>query len=152
MSPSRAAVSVGLGACVLYWVLLRRPILNWGATPAEVASQLPGDELLNAADGVSTRAIDIEAPPSSVWPWLAHMGPAPRGGAYTYDWIENVLKLNMHSVDQVLPEAQHPQAGTRLRWREHDAARVRRPRAGHLLGARRMATGFARSSCATTAG
>ena len=39
------------------------------------------------------------------------MGPSPRGGAYTYDWIENLLRLNMHSADRVLPEFQHPQLG-----------------------------------------
>jgi hypothetical protein len=39
------------------------------------------------------------------------MGPSPRGGAYTYDWIENLLGLGMHSVDRVLPEFQHPQVG-----------------------------------------
>jgi hypothetical protein len=39
------------------------------------------------------------------------MGPAPRGGAYTYDWIENLLGLDMHSVDEVLPEFGHPQLG-----------------------------------------
>lgn len=22
------------------------------------------------------------------WPWIAQMGPSPRGGAYAYDWIE----------------------------------------------------------------
>jgi hypothetical protein len=39
------------------------------------------------------------------------MGPSPRGGAYTYDWIENLLGLNMHSADTVLPEFQHPEVG-----------------------------------------
>jgi hypothetical protein len=58
-----------------------------------------------------TRAIDIAAPAADVWPWLAQMGPAPRGGAYTYDWIENLLGLNMHSVDRVLTEFQHPKIG-----------------------------------------
>jgi hypothetical protein len=67
--------------------------------------------LLENADGVSTRAIDIHAPASAVWPWLAQMGPSPRGGAYTYDWIENLLGLDMHSVDRVLPEFQHPEVG-----------------------------------------
>ena len=42
------------------------------------------------------------------------MGPAPRGGAYTYDWIENLLGLDMHSADEVLPEFQHPQVGDEL--------------------------------------
>jgi hypothetical protein len=102
---------VVLAAAVLGYLRLRKPILTWGATAAEADCALPGDELLPSADGVSTRAIDIAAPLADVWPWLAQMGPAPRGGAYTYDWIENLLGLNMHSVDRVLPEFQHPQVG-----------------------------------------
>jgi hypothetical protein len=61
--------------------------------------------------GVTTRTIDIDAPPAAIWPWLAQMGPSPRGGAYTYDWIENLLGLDMHSTDQVLAEFQHPEVG-----------------------------------------
>ena len=98
-------------ASILYWRLLRRPILTWGATPEEAEARLPGDELLEDADGVATRAITIDAPASAVWPWIAQMGPSPRGGAYTYDWIENLLGLNMHSADHVLPEYQHPKVG-----------------------------------------
>jgi hypothetical protein len=101
---------VALGLALAY-TRLRRPILTWGATDEEAAARLPGDELLGDADGVATRAITIDAPPSAVWPWLAQMGPAPRGGAYTYDWIENLLRLDMHSVDRVLPEFQHPEVG-----------------------------------------
>jgi hypothetical protein len=100
-----------LPVAVLGYIRLRKAILTWGATEAEVDSSLPGDELLPSADGVSTRAIDIDAPPADVWPWLAQMGPAPRAGAYTYDWIENLLGLNMHSVDRVLDEFQHPAVG-----------------------------------------
>jgi hypothetical protein len=95
----------------IYFVALRRPVLTWGATEAEADSRLPGDELLDDADGVATRAIEIRAPTSQVWPWIAQMGPSPRGGAYTYDWIENLLGLNMHSADTVLPELQHPEVG-----------------------------------------
>jgi hypothetical protein len=96
---------------VAAYLRIRGPILTWGATGAEADGALPGDELLPTPDGASTRAIDIDAPPADVWPWLAQMGPAPRGGAYTYDWIENLLGLDMHSVDRVLPEFQHPQVG-----------------------------------------
>jgi hypothetical protein len=102
------AVTVALG---LLYRPVRRRILNWDTTAEEADSRLPGDELIVDADGVSTRAITIAAPAPSVWPWLAQMGPAPRGGAYTYDWIENLLGLDMHSVDRVLPEFQHPQVG-----------------------------------------
>ncbi len=67
--------------------------------------RLAGDELPENADGVATRAVTIGAPRSAVWPWSAQMGPSPRGGAYTYDWIENLLGLNMHSSDRVLASA-----------------------------------------------
>ena len=105
------AVVLAVTALALYYALLRRPILTWGATEAEAASPLPGDELLQDADGISTRAIEIHAPAAAVWPWLAQMGPSPRGGAYTYDWIEKLAGLNVHSADRVLPEFQHPQLG-----------------------------------------
>jgi hypothetical protein len=108
---SRRTIAVALGSCLLYQSLLRKPISTWGATTAEASARLPGDELLEHADGLSTRAIDIDAPASAVWPWLAQMGPSPRGGAYTYDWIENLLGLNMHSVEAVLPEYQDPKIG-----------------------------------------
>lgn len=98
-----------LAAIGLYFALLRRAVLTWGAR--DLTGPLPGDELLERADGVATRAVWVDAPPSAVWPWIAQMGPAPRGGAYTYDWIENLLGLDMHSVDRVLPEFQHPVAG-----------------------------------------
>jgi hypothetical protein len=108
------AVGSTCTAAMLYRLLLRRPVLNWGATDAETTARLPGDELLEVADGVATRAITIDAPASAVWPWIAQMGPSPRGGAYTYDWIENLLGLNMHSTDRVLPDYQHPQVGETL--------------------------------------
>ena len=107
----RRRIAVATALCALYQLGLRGRILNSGATAAEAAARLPGDELLEQADGVSTRAITIAAPATSVWPWLAQMGPAPRGGAYTYDWLENVLGLNMHSANRILTEFQHPQVG-----------------------------------------
>jgi hypothetical protein len=112
MAVFRVLAAVALG--FLYLRFLRKPILTWGATDEEADSRLPGDELLEDADGVATRAVEIDAPPSAVWPWIAQMGPSPRGGAYTYDWIENLLGLGMHSVDRVLPEFQHPQVGDTL--------------------------------------
>ena len=126
----RVLASVLLATAV-YFRFLRSPILTWGATDSEAGARLAGDELLEDADGVSTRAVDIDAPASAVWPWIAQMGPAPRGGAYTYDWIENLLGLDMHSVDRVLPEFQHPQIGdtigygrNRMRLERVDPERV----------------------------
>jgi len=109
-SSGRATAAL-LAALAALYLLARRPILTWGATTEEAGSRLPGDELLEEADGVSTRAVTIGAPATVVWPWLAQMGPSPRGGAYTYDWIENLLGLDMHSADRVLLEFQHPEVG-----------------------------------------
>jgi len=108
---ARAAAVIAGAIGVLYLTSLRRPVLTWGATDQEAAAALPGDELLKNADGVTTRAIWIDAPASCVWPWLVQLGPSPRGGAYTYDWIENIMGLNMHSADRVLPEFQNPRLG-----------------------------------------
>ena len=122
-----------LAACAgLYKLALRRPVLNWGATAKEASARLPGDELLEDADGVSTRAITIAASPRLVWPWLAQMGPAPRGGAYTYDWIENLLGLNMHSADRLLPEFQRPELGDTIGFGKN-TMRLERIERGHVL-------------------
>ena len=91
---------------------LRNWVLTWGATAEEVAGRLPGDEFLEPADIVATRAIEIHAPPSAIWPWLVQMGPG-RAGAYTYDWIENLFGLDMHSADRIVPEWQQPRGGRR---------------------------------------
>jgi hypothetical protein len=118
-----------------YARFLRRPILSWGATAEEAAARLPGDELLEDVDGCATRAITIDAPAAAVWPWLAQMGPAPRGGAYTYDWIENLLGLNMHSTDRVLPQFQDPQVGEGFGFGEN-RMRYARVEPGYMLALR----------------
>ena len=102
-----AATAAGV---LTYQRFLRRPCLTWGATAEEADGRLPGDELLADADIVSTRAITIDAPPTTVWPWLVQMGVG-RGGAYTYDWIENLFGLDMHSADRIVPEFQQLEVG-----------------------------------------
>ncbi len=82
MRTRTAAIVLAASLGAAYQVLLRRRILNWGATDAEAASHLAGDELLEPADRVATRAIGIDAPAAAVWPWLAQLGPSPRGRIY----------------------------------------------------------------------
>ncbi len=83
----------------------RRWCLTWGATDDEAGAALPGDDLLPDPSIVSTRAVQVVAPPEAIWPWLVQMGPG-RGGAYTYDWIENLFGMGIHSADEILPEFQ----------------------------------------------
>jgi hypothetical protein len=129
-----AVAAVALGGVLYHW-LVRERMLNWGAQEAEAVARLPGDELLEDADVVATRAITIQAPPSAVWPWIAQMGPAPRGGAYTYDWIENLFSLNMRSADRVLPEFQHPAPGDTIRAGDN-AMRIERTEPERVLATR----------------
>jgi hypothetical protein len=97
--------------------LVRTPVLTWGATEEEAGRSLPGDELLEDPAVVSTRAITIDAPPSAVWPWLVQMGSG-RAGAYTYDWIENLFGLGMHSAERIHPEWQNLAVGDVIPGRE----------------------------------
>jgi hypothetical protein len=102
-----AAAAAGHVANYEHW---RGWCLTWGAMSCEADAALPGDDLLARPDVVTTRAIGIEAPASAVWPWLVQMGPG-RAGAYTYDWIENLLGLNMHSANEIIPAFQHTAVG-----------------------------------------
>jgi hypothetical protein len=112
----RAKHLVGVGAALAvgawagYPWTWRYSCLHWGASAVEVQREMPGDELLPGAPLVTTRAITVEAWPSALWPWLVQMGPG-RGGAYTYDWIENLFGLNMHSADRIIPELQDLKVG-----------------------------------------
>ncbi|MFX0577888.1 SRPBCC family protein [Nocardia nepalensis] len=107
------AIGIGTylaGLAVGYQVILRSRCLEWGSTKEEVARAMPGDDLLTDPDIVATRSITINAAPERIWPWLVQMGPG-RGGAYTYDWIENLLGLDMHSADTILPQFQNLSVG-----------------------------------------
>ena len=106
-----AALAGGLGAYPLFF---RHWCLTWGARPGEVSGKLPGDELLADAGLVTTRAITIDAPPAAIWPWLMQLGSG-RGGMYTYDWIENLFGLDMHSTREILPQFQDVKVGDEFR-------------------------------------
>jgi len=49
-----------------------------------------------------THAIDIEAPPEEVWPWLMQMGRR-RAGWYSWDLLDNG---GVDSADRIIPELQ----------------------------------------------
>ena len=99
----------------LYLLAGRRSVLGWGATPAEMYEDLPGDEVVPEPVWQSTRAIDIAAPVEAVWPWLVQMGQ-DRAGLYSYDWLENLAGLEFHNVDRIVPEWQHVAVGDPVRF------------------------------------
>lgn len=89
----------------IYWFVVRRWFLRWGATDDELARDLPGDELVPGPAVDSTQVVTIDAPPETVWPWLVQIGQG-RGGFYSYDWLEQLVGANIHNVNQILPEYQ----------------------------------------------
>lgn len=109
-----AGGAVAIVATVIGSPLLRSRYNRWGATQAECRAALPGDELVPDPRLESTRAITIDAPPDAVWPWLAQLGQG-RGGLYSYDALENLLGLQIHSADRILPQHQDVAPGDPVR-------------------------------------
>ena len=103
MKFSRALLSAGIATAGL--IIAARRYRDWGATDAEKAATLPGDELVPDPANMTTRAVVIHAPAERVWPWLAQMGQ-DRAGMYSYDILENLIGLNIHSSREIRPEWQ----------------------------------------------
>jgi hypothetical protein len=109
------SVGVLAGVTVAAYAMVARPWhLRWGATAAEATRALPGDEFVPAPASQSTRAVTISAPPSRIWPWLAQMGQG-RGGFNSYDWLENLIGLDIHSAEAIIPELQTLRPGDLIR-------------------------------------
>jgi hypothetical protein len=116
------AFSAGLG--VAYLVQLRTQYRSWGLVPGGNERGVAGDELVAEADLVETRAVDIDAPPEQVWPWLAQLGYG-RGGWYSFPALDRAWTPAggppSRSADTILDEFQdlaegdlvptHPQGG-----------------------------------------
>ena len=83
---------------------------RWGATDGEVVGPLPGDDLVAEPAVQTTRAISIAAPAAAVWPWIVQLG-ADRGGFYSYDWLENLFGLGIHSADRIVEDWQTRRVG-----------------------------------------
>ncbi len=98
------------GAIVAYWVAVSPWHVKWGATDEDAASALPGDEHVPRPTFSSTRIITIRARPEEIWPWLVQMGQG-RGGMYSYDVLENLLRLEVRSTDRIVPELQNLKVG-----------------------------------------
>lgn len=72
--------------------------LRWGATDAEVAAAMPGDDLVAHAQFRPTRAVTIGAPRAAVWPWLVQVGVG-RAGFYSNDLLDNLARPSLRQID-----------------------------------------------------
>ena len=105
-------------ALVAGFAIFQAQMPHWGATPAEAALALPGDETLSAPVIDWTNARTINAPPEKVWPWLAQIGDT-RGAFYSFTFIEDRVgaltggadyTVNYTNANEIHPEWQNPQA------------------------------------------
>ena len=76
---------------------------DWGVTRAEQAMALPGDRAPRLQDFEVTHGVTIDAPPETVWPWLAQIGQ-DRAGFYSYDWLERLFLVDITNADELRPE------------------------------------------------
>jgi len=111
MKSKRTILTLGGAAAAAAYAFAIRPWhLRWGATRAETARPLPGDELASGRDLDSTHAITIHAPADRVWPWVVQVGQG-RGGFYSYTVLENLVGCRMENADRVHPEFQDLKVG-----------------------------------------
>jgi len=104
-------VAGAAGLTAMYVRLIRPWHQSWGATRAETAASMAGDELVPRPNWDATRAVSILAPPSAVWPWLVQMG-YKRGGLYSYDWLDQWFGvLDRPSANSLIPEFQNLAVG-----------------------------------------
>ena len=116
---NRLLNTVATAAGIYIW--LGRPrMLRWGATDEEVTMAMPGDDIVPDAKVLSTRAVAINRKPENVFPWLVQMGQG-RAGLYSYDWLENLLGLNIHSSRYLMPEFQQLEVGDIIRLVPEDS-------------------------------
>lgn len=101
------AATIGVAA---YGTAGRAWLRNWGATPDEVRGPWPGDELVPQPSVAFTRAVTVDVPGYEAWRWVVQIGQG-RGGLYSYDWLENLAGLEIHSVDRVVRELQRLEPG-----------------------------------------
>ena len=107
-----AAVLLTVGAGALGSQVLHRR-RNWGATADEARATLPGDEFVPEPAEQTTLGVTVGAPAREIWAWLVQIGQ-DRGGMYSYDGLENLVGLHIHSAVEVRDGWQHLAAGDRV--------------------------------------
>ena len=101
--------AIGIIVFLFCYLFIIRPWqLRWGATDDEVSATMPGDAVILRPTFNATRAVMINAPPESIWPWILQIGHK-RAGWYSYDWIDN---LGKPSAREILPEFQQIEIGS----------------------------------------
>ena len=127
---STSLVVVAAAAAYHRWMLpwMRR----WGSTDAELEMTLPGDDAVAGGGVQQTHVVQIEAPASDVWPWVAQIGQ-DRGGFYSYTWLENLAGCRIRNADRVHPEWQRRDIGETVLLHPASGLKVLRFEPGRAL-------------------
>ena len=97
-----------------YWFIMRPWFFRWGASTADLARSMRGDDAIDGATYSATLAVTIDAAPEHIWPWLLQMGYR-RGGLYSYDWLDRLFGyLDAPSAEAILPQYQHLRVGDEI--------------------------------------
>jgi hypothetical protein len=109
-------VAEGIGGAALMTLAWLTPFLrparsHWGLSAEEATVPRAGDELVPDPRWSWTHAVEVDASPERVWPWVAQIG-ADRGGFYSYQWLENLAGCNVHNAEAVHPEWAHEEGDT----------------------------------------
>jgi hypothetical protein len=102
-----------IAGCVLLRPIFHSWYVKWGTTSTDINRKLPGDEYISCLRGGYTQAIDINASPGAVWPWIVQMGQ-DKAGFYSYELLENMIGCNIHNAAYIINEYQNIKVGDRL--------------------------------------
>ena len=80
---------------MIYYFFLRPQLRKWGTRLGESQRRLPGDEIIPGPTFETTHAVNIDAPPEAVWPWIAQMGRELTG----YYALDLLMNQGVPSVD-----------------------------------------------------
>lgn len=106
---ARTAFLIALPAAAFAAFAASRASRTWGTSAEDLARTLPGDDTIQATIR-NDRAIDIDAAPAAVWPWIAQLGQ-DKAGFYSYELLENLAGCEIRGVEHVVPAWQNPQPG-----------------------------------------
>jgi protein-S-isoprenylcysteine O-methyltransferase Ste14 len=106
---------VGIASVVAFYAVVRPVMLGLGVSAAEARAALPGDEYLSTVRSGYTQAIEIDASPQEVWPWLVQIGYR-RAGWYNVDAINRLADSDYFyeggaSARRIIPELQDLSVG-----------------------------------------
>lgn len=100
------------GLLLIYYFFLRPQLRKWGTRLGESQRRLPGDEIIPSPTFETTHAVNIDAPPEAVWPWIAQMG-RELTGFYALDLLMNqgVPSVDFLRQDLAAPEVDQAMDG-----------------------------------------